>query len=231
MVIPIADEAGRRHRFPFIMILILLANVAVFIYQISLPERQLEQFVLRYALIPYEVSHGVDLPPPAGPGVVYLTVFTSMFMHANWLHIGSNMLYLLIFGDNVEDRLGHLRFALFYLVCGVAAAMLQVMVIPDTRVPNVGASGAIAGVLGGYLVLFPRAAVRVLLFLGPFITTTRVAALLVILFWAGMQLLSGLAELAAANPLRETGGVAYWAHIGGFVAGFVLARFFAPGRR
>lgn len=226
MVIPISDEAGQRHRFPFVMLLVLIANVAVFAYQSTLPEAELERFVYRYAMIPYEISRGVDLPPPAGPGLVYLTVFTSMFMQANWLHIASNMLYLFIFGDNIEDRFGHARFALFYLLCGLGAALTQVVFIPDTRVPNVGASGAIAGVLGAYLVLFPRATVRVLLLLGPFITTTRVASVFVILFWAVTQLLSGVAELAA-EPLRGSGGVAYWAHIGGFVTGFALARVFA----
>lgn len=230
MVIPLSDEAGRRHRFPAVMLLILLANVAVFVYQSGLPEAELERFIYRYAMIPYEISRGVDVPPAAGPGLIYLTVFTSMFMHANWLHLGSNMLYLFIFGDNVEDRLGHVRFALFYLVSGLAAALTQVAFIPDARVPNVGASGAIAGVLGAYFVLFPRATVRVLLFLGPFLTTTRVASVIVILFWAITQVLSGIADLAA-SPLRSSGGVAYWAHVGGFVAGLLLARVFASRRR
>lgn len=226
MVIPISDHTGGRRRFPWVMVLLLVANVAVFVFQMTLPERELDLFVLQYALIPYEVSRGLDVPPPAGPGSVYLTVFTSMFMQANWLHLGSNMLYLFIFGDNVEDRLGHLRFLLFYLLCGLLAAVVQVTFIPDARVPNVGASGAIAGVLGGYLLLFPRASVRVLLLLGPFITTTRVAAVLVILFWAVIQVLSGLGDLAA-GPLREGGGVAYWAHVGGFFSGVLLVGRFA----
>lgn len=229
-MIPLSDDAGRRRSFPFVMVLLLLANVAAFLYQFSLAAPDFERFVFQYALIPYEISHNVDLPPLAGPGSVYLTIMTAMFMHANWLHVGSNMLYLFIFGDNVEDRMGHLGFLLFYLLSGLGAAALQVILGPDLRVPNVGASGAIAGVLGAYLVLFPHATVRVLLFLGPFITTTRIASVLVLLFWAVIQLVSGLGDLTA-GPLRDGGGVAYWAHVGGFATGLVLARAFAGRAR
>jgi membrane associated rhomboid family serine protease len=149
-----------------------------------------------------------------------------MFVHGGFLHIASNMLYLFVFGDNIEDRFGHLGFAVFYVVCGVAAGLAQVFINPTSTIPSVGASGAIAGVLGAYVLLFPHAQVRTLLILGPFITITRVSAIFLIGFWFVTQLLSGLASLDVMT--EQTGGVAFWAHIGGFVAGFAIAMFFRP---
>ena len=142
-----------------------------------------------------------------------------MFLHGGFLHIGSNMLFLWIFGDNVEDRLGHGRYLLFYLVCGLGASAAHIYFNWGSRIPSVGASGAIAGVLAGYLLLFPSASIRTLLFLGPFITMTRVPAIIMIGFWFVTQLLAGVASL---GQVEQTSGVAFWAHVGGFVVGLPL---------
>lgn len=222
-MIPISDYAGRRRRFPWVMLAILALNVLVFLYEMSLEPRALQGFVSSFGAIPYEIIHRVDLPP-AGPQPIYLTLFTAMFIHAGFLHLASNMLYLWVFGDNVEDQMGHIRFLVFYLLAGLLASATHIALGPDSRLPSVGASGAIAGVLGAYLVLFPRAQVRVLLFLGPFITTTMVSSFLLIGFWALVQMFSGIGSLAVDT--EQTGGVAYWAHIGGFVAGLILVNFF-----
>ncbi|MBI2861608.1 MAG: rhomboid family intramembrane serine protease [Chloroflexi bacterium] len=199
------------------MLALIVANIAVFLYQLNLNSRALSHFVYSYALIPFEVTNNVDLPPP-GPDPIYLTLFSSMFMHSGFLHIAGNMLYLWVFGDNVEDGLGHLRFTLLYFLSGLAAAGTQIWVSPDSTIPTIGASGAIAGILGAYLVMYPGAPIRVLVFLGPFITIARLSAFLMIGYWAVVQLFSGVGSLGV-----ETGGVAYWAHIGGFGAGLVLA--------
>jgi membrane associated rhomboid family serine protease len=157
------------------------------------------------------------------PGGDFITVFTSMFMHGGWLHLGGNMLYLWIFGDNVEDRFGHAKFTVFYLLCGIAATLAQVAFSAGSNVPNLGASGAIAGVLGAYLVLFPRGSVRVLMGRG----VVPMPALIVIGLWIVLQFISGIGSITQS---AETGGVAYMAHIGGFVAGLVLTFLFG-GRR
>ena len=218
-MIPIGDELTRR-RFPVVMLLLLAANVLVFLYELTLGEQALEVLFRSAGVIPAEYTSGADLPPPAPAGLIYLTLLSSMFLHGGLLHIGSNMLYLLVFGDNVEDRLGHLRFLLFYLLSGLAASALHIWLNASSQTPSVGASGAIAGVLAGYLVLFPRASIRSLLLLGPFIMITRIGAIFLIGFWFVTQLLAGLASLGA--PTEQTSGVAVWAHVGGFVAGLVL---------
>ena len=159
----------------------------------------------------------------ANPGADFITVFTSMFMHGGWLHLGGNMLYLWIFGDNVEDRFGHAKFALFYLLCGIAATFAQVLVNSGSNIPNLGASGAIAGVLGAYLILFPKGQVKVLMGRG----VVPMPALVVIGLWIVLQFVSGIGSITQS---AETGGVAYMAHIGGFVAGLVLTFLFG-GRR
>jgi membrane associated rhomboid family serine protease len=225
-MIPIGDDPGRRHRFPFVTLLILAANVLVFVYQLSLGERALERLFYSAAVVPVEFTLGRDIPPPPPFGIGWLPLFTSMFMHGGFLHIASNMLYLFVFGDNVEDRLGHIGYILFYVLCGLAAGLAHVFLNPGSQVPSLGASGAIAGVLAGYLVLFPNAAIRTLVFLGPFITVTRISALFLIGFWFVTQLFSGLASLGPQT--EQTGGVAFWAHVGGFVAGLVLVWLFRP---
>jgi membrane associated rhomboid family serine protease len=203
-----------------------LTNIAVFLYQLTLPESGLYGFVQSFGTIPLEILEGRDIPPPA-PGPVYITLLTAMFIHGGFLHIASNMLYLWVFGDNVEDTLGHLEFLAFYLVSGIAAGLTHVFVNAGSTIPTVGASGAVAGILGAYILMFPSANVRTLLILGPFITVTRVSAMLLIGFWFVTQLISGLAEIG----MVEGGGVAFWAHIGGFLAGLVLAAVFRPRHR
>lgn len=217
-MIPIGDDP-RRHTFPLVTLLLLGANLAVFAYELSLGSRQLERFFAAAGTTPLEILSGRDLPP-AAPVSVYATLITAMFIHGGLLHIGSNMLFLWVFGDNVEDRMGHIRFFAFYLFTGVVAGLTHVWINSDSATPTVGASGAVAGVLGAYIVLFPQAQVRTLLILGWFITITRIPALVLIGFWFVSQLFSGLMALDA----QEATGVAFWAHIGGFVAGFLLAR-------
>jgi len=151
-----------------------------------------------------------------------------MFLHGGLLHIASNMLYLFIFGDNVEDRLGHVRFLVFYLLCGIVAGITHIVVNANSDVPSIGASGAIAGVLAAYLRLFPHAQVRTLIFIGPLVLVPRIAAAFLIIFWFATQFLSGIMSLGATN---ETSGVAVWAHIGGFIAGLILLEVFRPRER
>ena len=218
-MIPLGDDP-RRHRFPWVTVLLILANVLVFIFELGLSSRQLDTFVSRMGAIPVELLTGRDLPPLA-PGTVYITLLSSMFIHGGFLHIGSNMLYLWVFGDNVEDELGHAAFLGFYLVTGVLAGLTHAVVNAASAIPSVGASGAVAGVLGAYLLMFPHAQVRTLVFLGPFIAVPRISAVIVIGVWFITQLLSGVAALDMAT--EQTSGVAFWAHIGGFVAGFLLA--------
>ena len=176
-------------------------------------------FFASFSLTPAHLTHA---PSPDA----YLTIFTSMFMHGGWLHIIGNMLFLWIFGNNIEDSVGHFRFIFFYLLCGIAAAAAQVAIAPDSTVPMIGASGAVSGVLGAYLLLFPRARILVLLPIWIFWRVFEVPAVLMLIFWFGIQLLSGLAVRGA----NVSGGVAFWAHVGGFVAGVVLILFFKKRR-
>jgi membrane associated rhomboid family serine protease len=206
------------------MFAILLANIAVFLYELSLGDRGLEQFFFSAGVIPYEFLTGQNLGPPPPGNVIYLTIFTSMFMHGGFLHIASNMLYLWVFGDNVEDNMGHVGFLIFYLVCGVVASLTHIFMNSGSQIPSIGASGAIAGVLGAYLVMFPGATIRTLVFLGPFIILPRISAIILIGFWFLSQAFAGLASLGATS--EQTSGVAVWAHIGGFLAGVVLVTFF-----
>lgn len=219
-MIPIHDDNKSERTFPIINYLLIAINVIVFIYELSLSQPQLQRFILRYGAIPAELSHNVMLVPGA-PHPIYLTIFTGMFIHAGWLHIGGNMLYLWIFGDNVEDAFGHFRYLAFYLLGGVAAAFCQTYVGgPNSSSPMIGASGAIAAVLAAYIILFPKGLVRVLIFLGILILPIRLPALIVIGFWIVLQVWTGVASLGVHTA--ESGGVAVWAHVGGFAFG-VLA--------
>lgn len=216
-MIPFSDQPGRPRRlFPFVMISFVLINIAVYIYQVSLGSGD-QRFVMAWGLIPYELSTGRDIAPLIS-APVYFTIITSMFLHGSILHIGGNMLFLWVFGDNVEDVLGHFWFLMFYLAVGILAGLSQVMIDPTSRVPGIGASGAIAGVLAAYLILFPHARVRTLLFLGPFFTITRISATILIGIWILFQFISGVVTLSDT----EQSGVAYWAHIGGFFAGLII---------
>jgi membrane associated rhomboid family serine protease len=226
-MIPIGDDNSEIRRLPIVTYLLITLNLLVFLYEMSLlfsrngPFR-LALFFRTYAVIPQEITTGMDLPPLLGPYPVYLTLLTSIFMHGGLMHITGNMLYLWIFGDNVEDRLGSLRFLMFYLLCGLLATAAHIVMQPRALIPTLGASGAIAGVLGAYLVLFPGKYVNV--WFGWLLGIVPVPAIIVIGMWAILQLVSGISEIS--NQLN--GGVAYWAHIGGFLAGLGLVWLFLP---
>jgi membrane associated rhomboid family serine protease len=212
------------------MLAILVLNVVAFVYELSFGDTALlDTLFLSAGVVPVEFTHpGVLVGPPPPFGTPISTLFTSMFLHGGLLHIASNMLYLFIFGDNVEDKLGHFRFLIFYLACGVLAGLTHIAINFDSQVPSIGASGAIAGVLGAYLRLFPHAQVRTLLFIGPFILVPRIAAAFLIVFWFLTQFLTGIMSLGATN---ETSGVAVWAHVGGFIGGLILLEILRPRRR
>ena len=208
MFFPYKDD-NPRILFPFVTYTIIGINSLVFIYQyLILPPESLGHIISTYALT------------PAAPSVI--TVFTSMFMHGGLMHIIFNMWFLWIFGDNIESVLGHKRYVLFYLLCGVGAALAQIQINTGSQIPMVGASGAIAGVLGAYLIRFPRATVHVLVILIIFITFIRVPAMVVIGIWFLSNLTAGLGTLG----IEETGGTAWFAHLGGFVSGVVLNQVF-----
>lgn len=221
-MIPLRDDNPTRGT-PLVNYALIAACAAVFLWQVSLGAR-IEAAIYAYGLIPDVLLGDARLPPELAVVPAWMTVLTSMFLHGGWMHLVGNLLYLWIFGDNVEDRLGHGRFVAFYLLCGVAAALAQALPAPDSQIPMVGASGAISGVLGAYLLMYPRAHVLVLIPLGPLSQLVRLPAMLVLGLWFGMQLLS---ELAA----DEGAGVAFRAHIGGFVAGMLLLPLMRRRRR
>ena len=198
---------------------LILANCFVFYHQLTLSLPAGQKFVFQWGAIPYQIVHGEVL---YGPGLFppVLTLFSAMFLHGGFLHLIGNMLYLWIFGNNIEDTLGHFRFLIFYLLAGIGAALTQVFSDPQSTMPMIGASGAVAGVLGAYLLLFPHARILTLMFIFIFIRMIRIPALIVLGFWFLMQLLS-------ITSGYET-GVAFFAHIGGFVAGLILVKVFQP---
>ena len=208
---PIGDDDSAGRTVPIVTYALIALNVLFFFVELSGGEA----FIQRWSVVPSRLM--------ANPGGDFITIFTSMFMHGGWLHLGGNMLYLWIFGDNVEDRFGHGKFAVFYLLCGIAATIVQVIVSAGSNIPNLGASGAIAGVLGAYLILFPQGKVRVLMGRG----VVPMPALVVIGMWIVLQFINGVGSITQS---AETGGVAYMAHIGGFVAGLALTFLFG-GRR
>ncbi|NWG07263.1 MAG: rhomboid family intramembrane serine protease [Chloroflexi bacterium] len=210
-MIPLRDEIPAR-RFPIVNYLLIAANIVVFVMMWFAGPYQ-DVLVYQFAMIPASFADGINLHDG-------MTIFTSMFMHAGLAHIGGNMLYLWIFGDNVEDRLGHGRYLVFYLAGGVAASLLHLFTNPGSQIPTVGASGAIAAVLGAYLVLYPGSRIVTAIPLGPFIRLTLVPAIIVLGLWFVFQLFDGVAALGGA----DVGGVAVWAHVGGFMAGMVMAK-------
>ncbi len=216
---PIADDNPRINT-PYVTWSIIGACVLVFFWQFSLGANGGEIAVYQYGMIPARLFGTATLDPELVAVPAWSTVFTSMFMHGGWMHLGFNMLFLWIFGDNVEDSMGHVRYLVFYLTCGVAAALAQGLVNPDSTIPMVGASGAISGVLGAYLLLHPRATVRTVIFLGLFVTMMHLPALVVLGLWFVMQLVN------AAFSNSGEAGVAFWAHVGGFVAGMALVPIF-----
>ncbi len=226
-MIPISDNNTDRIRTPFVNYILIAVNIMVFIYYQQFGTNH--AFLLSFATVPHEILTGTDVVYEGGMGrtpmPVHLTLFTSMFMHGGLMHLAGNMLYLWVFGDNLENRMGHKKYLLFYLLTGIIASLCHVLVASflgkDLLIPSLGASGAISGVLGGYLVLFPTNQVRVLV-IALFI---RVPAWITLGLWIGLQLWSGWGSLGA-----QGGGVAYAAHIGGFFAGMLLVKFFGRGR-
>jgi membrane associated rhomboid family serine protease len=235
-MLPLKDDIPTRS-VPVVTVGLIAANVLAFLYQLSLGGgaagavgRAAQEFVLEFGLIPCRLTglcrEAVGLPSP------YLTVLTSMFLHGGLFHVGGNMLYLWIFGNNVEDTLGHGRFVVFYLLSGLAAALAQTVTGPGSTVPMIGASGAVSGVLGAYLLLFPRANVLTLVTFGFFIRLVRIPALFVLGFWIVVQFLNGFLTVSyqAARGHGDGGGVAWFAHIGGFLAGMGLLLLMRPRR-
>ncbi len=221
-MIPLRDRNPTRTR-PVLTWLLIAVNVAMFMHQASLDDAGFELFVRRYGLVPAWLTSGEY----SGS---YVTPFTSMFMHGGWLHLISNMWSLYIFGDNVEDALGRLRYFMFYMLSGMGAALAQVAIDPDSMVPMVGASGAIAGVLGAYMRLFPHARVVTLIPILFFFLLREIPAVLFIVFWFALQVFMGLGSLAPVQAGGSEGGVAFFAHIGGFIAGLMLVNKLRPVR-
>jgi membrane associated rhomboid family serine protease len=217
---PIYDDVPSK-RFPLITVALIVLNTIVYIYEVLLGEKFIE-FIYSRGLLPFEITHHIDVFP-SGPSPIYLTIFTSMFMHGSIVHLLGNMLFLWIFGNNVEDYLGRKNFVIFYLLSGVAAAFLQIFLNPDSKVPMVGASGAIAGILGAYLLLYPHAKVTTVIIFGFFIRIIRIPAVVVLSFWIIYQFLYGISSLAVRTG---EGGVAWFAHIGGFITGIILIKLF-----
>jgi membrane associated rhomboid family serine protease len=221
---PIGDE-NEHSGIAFVTIALIVLNVIAFLNEINRPEGAIQAFIYAWGVVPKEFAAGVDLPPLI-PVPYWSTMITSMFLHGGWGHLGGNMLFLWIFGDNIEHRLGHLRFAIFYLGCGVAAGIAHIVFNSGSIVPAVGASGAISGVLGGYLLMFPRNRVYVLTWGG----VIAVPALFMLGLWIVTQFVNGFGSIAMTDETGG-GGVAYMAHIGGFVAGFLFAPLLGTGRR
>jgi len=221
-MIPIGDD-GRRMPFPLVVYAIVAINIWVYVQEVRAGAGA-DAFITAFAAIPYDVTHSVVLPPPSPP-LPLLTIVTAMFVHGGLAHIFFNLLFLIVFGPGVEFLCGHLRFAAFYLVCGIAAGLAQIAASPSSHVPTLGASGAIAGVLGAYLVNFPFASVRTIVPIGCFPLFVRLPALLVIGVWALVQFLTGFGSLSS-RAAESQAGIAYFAHIGGFCAGVLVIGLF-----
>jgi membrane associated rhomboid family serine protease len=231
MFLPLKDH-NPTDRTPVVTLALIVVNAAIFFVEIS-QGAAMGEFIARWGATPYELTHfedlvgrlrGTQLVHVEGPSFLPVTALTSMFLHGGWLHLILNMHFLWIFGNNVEDFLGPVRFLLFYLATGLLGLAAHVITDPSSPIPTVGASGAISGVMGAYLVLYPKARVTSLLFLGFFIQFVRVPAVFLITVWIVMQILGGLAGLGV-----QGGGIAFWAHIGGFVAGWLGVRWIARG--
>ncbi|MFK7800894.1 MAG: rhomboid family intramembrane serine protease [Anaerolineae bacterium] len=213
-MIPIKDQ-NPTHRYPAVTVTLIALNAIAFILQFSaLQSNELwVPFANRWALVPGQLTNAF--------GAEFYTIFSSMFLHGSFMHIAGNMLYLWIFGDNIEDKLGRGRFVIFYLACGIIAALAHVMIDPDSNIPTIGASGAVAGVLGGYLLLYPMVSVTTVIPIFLF-RRVQIPAWILLGFWFAMELFNGFTQSA------ESAGVAFWAHIGGFAAGFLLIRLVGP---
>ncbi len=214
-MIPLRDEVPTR-TFPIITVIFIAVNVAVYLYQLFLAEPAYNAMVYKWAYIPIEYTRLIQIEPELS--VPYgLTVFSSMFLHGGFMHLAGNMLYLWIFGNNIEDYLGRVKFITFYVISGIAAVATYTIFDPSSEVPLIGASGAIAGVMGAYMVLYPNARVHTIIFLGFFIQAVRVPAKILLIFWFVLQIISGLPTLMGPSQ----GGVAWFAHVGGFAFGWL----------
>ncbi len=220
-MIPFSDDIQGR-TLPVVTVLLILLNSAVFLYQLSLPAEQLEAFIRSNGVIPARLA-ALGSQPAETLVVTARSMFGSLFVHGGWWHLIGNMLYLWVFGDNIEDRMGHLRFLLFYLLCGMAAGVAHQLANPASTVPAIGASGAVAGVLGAYLLCYPFARVLTLIPLFLLWPVVQLPALVVLGGWFFLQLLNGVAAIGVS---AQTAGVAWWAHIGGFLAGLLLLPLF-----
>jgi membrane associated rhomboid family serine protease len=216
-MLPLKDNIPSRTR-PIVTYTILGINVIVFLYEKSLGSA-FNDFVMTYGAIPYDIFHPVGISS-------YATLISSMFLHGNFMHIFGNMLFLWIFADNIEDTVGHIKFIFFYVVCGIAGALLHAVTAPDSTVPMIGASGAISGVLGAYILLYPRARILSLIFFGFFLRIIYLPAVIFLGIWFAYQFLFGVSTLGGRG-----GGVAYFAHIGGFIVGLLLALPFRKKKR
>jgi membrane associated rhomboid family serine protease len=206
-MIPLRDTL-KSYSPPVMTVMIIAVNVLVFFYQLSLSDYELNHFISRFGIVPAHLR--------------YSSLFTSMFLHGGWMHLIGNMWFLWIFGDNVEDVLGHDKYLIFYILCGLAAAVTHVLLNADTNVPTIGASGAIAGVMGAYYIKFPHARIVSLVMLFIFFTTIEVPAAFMLIVWFIMQIFSGIGSIGYSNVSR--GGTAWFAHVGGFVAGMILIK-------
>ncbi len=218
-MIPLKDDIPS-YSPPVVTVVLISINGLIFFYLSFLGEG-FQLALVKWGTIPFEVTHGVELTPELS-FFAPLSLFSSMFLHGGFFHLAGNMLYLWIFGDNVEDQLGHVKFFIFYILCGLAASLLHIITAPNSKVPMVGASGAIAGVLGAYMIRFPRARILTLIFFGFFIRIVAVPALFVLGFWFILQLLYAFPSIGSTS-----GGVAWFAHVGGFLAGIVLFKLFS----
>ncbi len=214
-MLPISDDNRGRRSTPFITFALIGINILVFFYQLTLSQRELIRFFSEWGAVPLLVTEEGR----------WLTLLSSTFLHGGWLHLGGNMLFLWVFGDNVEDVMGHVGYLIFYLLTGVAASATQVFLDTSSEIPLVGASGAISGVLGAYIVLFPHGRIITLLFIGFFVTTFMLPAWAMIGYWIVLQFIQGFASLSVQT--METGGVAFFAHVGGFVFGAALVKLVA----
>jgi membrane associated rhomboid family serine protease len=214
-MIPLYDTV-RSRRFPLANVLLIIANVIAFFYEMQLRPSALQAFVFQWGLIP---SHFWK-----DPSTFWITIFTAMFLHGSWIHIISNMWMLFLFGDNVEARMGSFRYLIFYLLSGTAAGLLQAYVLPHSDQPMIGASGAIAGVLGAYLILYPHSRIASLVPILFIFTIIEIPAFLFLLFWFAVQIYSGLFSMQGT-------GIAWWAHIGGFLFGILMVWFFATRKK
>lgn len=219
-MLPLYDTI-RTRRFPLMNVLLIAANVLAFLYELQLSPSALERFIFVWGTVP---AHLISDPTTAG-----ITIFTAMFLHGGWFHLLSNMWFLHIFGDNVEASMGSIRYLIFYLLSGIAAVLLQTYLLPTSQVPMIGASGAIAGVLGAYLISFPRSRIASLVPILFIFTIVEIPAMLFLIFWFVLQLYSGLFAIQGGGE----SGVAWWAHIGGFAFGVLMVLFFRrrPPRR